>query len=133
MYEKTIRKISLIQALICLVIFIVLLYLQGYFYYPQQVAWLASYILILLICQYFYCIRLLWMMLNKRHTFLIQITVFAIAGLIWFGLGWIDPYNTSPLARDPNWSIVLVGLSEIYGLLLWICDCFMAKILRRKS
>ncbi len=133
MYEKTIRKISLIQALICLVIFIVLLYLQGYFYYPQQVAWLAPYILILLICQYFYCIRLLWMMLKKRHTFLIQITVFAIVGLICYELGWIDPFSTSLFAREPDWSIVHIALSEIYGLLLWICNCFIAKSLRRKS
>ena len=131
--KKRLRQISLIQTLICLVVFIVLLYLQGFFYYPQKVVRLAPCILVLLICQYFYSIRLLWMMVKKRHTFLIQITVFAIAGLIWFGLGWIDPYNTSPLARVPDWSIVLVGLSEIYGLLLWICDCFIAKILRRKS
>ncbi|WP_323088142.1 hypothetical protein [Allobaculum sp. JKK-2023] len=131
--KKTIRKISLIQALICLVIFIVLLYLQGSFYYPQQVAWLAPNILIWLICQYFYCIRLLWMMLKKRHTFLIQITVFAIVGLICFGIGWIDPFSTSLLARDHEWCIVRVVFSEIYGLILWICNCFIAKCLRSKS
>lgn len=73
------------------------------------------------------------MMLKKRHTFLIHITVFAIVGLICFGIGWIDPFSTSLLARDPEWCIVRVVFSEIYGLLLWICNCFMAKGLRRKS